>query len=413
MNMNIRSITRDEIGAVLDLIQGAFTYYTDTADEKNGREHYEMFADVYNRADIDTDLIVVAEEQGKFVSMVSFLPKRLHMGGQELPGVILSPAGTVLDSRKQKLADRVIRYGLNLAKQKGYVFSNVLGHPDYYPRFGYESVFPWYRLEKECKVAEAKTDVEHLQVRFYQKDDLEAITAIYYQEMDKHVFYPVRSKDWFERELAVMTGEAGGQRMGHAFVAQEDFLVFTRGDEVIGYAYVGDTEDNMQVKECLLAQYEYAEDVFQALQHLALTRQKKSLVCAFPAVTHFGLYMKAQGAQEIAFAPSAWMMQVLDWQQWFDAYGATTPLAKISGHPVDIRVEQQEPGLMRLRIECGEQLVECSLNQTVLNQLACGLYTVEEVTAMGHATMLQGDPTVLSALFPKRAPYFNLSDCLF
>ena len=65
--MEIRSIVREEIPQVLELVREAFTWYEATEDTANGQMHQEMFADVYAREDLDCDLIVVAVEDGRFV----------------------------------------------------------------------------------------------------------------------------------------------------------------------------------------------------------------------------------------------------------------------------------------------------------------------------------------------------------
>ncbi|MBL0385289.1 GNAT family N-acetyltransferase [Tumebacillus sp. ITR2] len=386
-NLLFRSAQPHELPQVLDLIDTAFTHYTETPDVANGRSHVELFTAVYNRPDLDPELIVVAEDTatGRLVSMASLLPKPAQIGTREINGVVLSPVGTLPDYRGRGIAEQLLRFGLQLAKEKGFTFSCVLGHPTYYPRVGYVSAFPWYRLSQtlpEQLTAGADT-------RAFQNGDLHALSEIYNRESSGFFLTPTRSLNWWETELAHL-GE-----QGRCFT---DLQVFTQGEEIIGYASLGEADDKLVLKEVSVSDNAHAPAVLNALYTLASTRGKTKLQATFPATTSLGLHLKRQGATETIHAPSAWMFQVLNWETWLEAYAIYTGM-----------------GMQLTYDEINHQLyVDGELSPTLqaspeaLTKLTLGLHTSDELEILG---LLTGQDS--HRLFPKRAPYFNLNEALF
>jgi putative acetyltransferase len=50
----------------------------------------------------------------------------------------LAPLAVIPDRRRQGIGSALVRRGLELLRTDGYPFVIVLGHPEYYPRFGFE-----------------------------------------------------------------------------------------------------------------------------------------------------------------------------------------------------------------------------------------------------------------------------------
>ena len=401
--MKIRSVTSKEIPQVLELIREAFTHSEETKDEKNGATHFEIFTDVYARGDIDPELIIAAEEEGKFVSMASFLPKAVRFGERELPGVVLSPVGTLPAYRGRRIAEDVVRFGLQLVKEKGYVFSTVLGHPSYYPRVGYVPVFSWYRASKGVAKLPGVTAAF---MRVFEERDLERVAALYEQEMSGHLFYPVRSREWLAQEL-----EAAG-RAWHLFAKKENVLVFEQEGRVVAYAHVGENEEKLIVQECCLESFEQAAGVYQALTELAEARGKQGLDCTFPLVTAFGVFFKMQGPQVTVHAPSAWMMQVIDWDQWMDAH-----VARFGTEDLQVRLDVQElfqkSSPVSLHVQRGEQSHTYETTSSLFTHLMMGRYTLQDVAVAGAIRLSAEDVVALGSLFPKSEAYFNIHETLF
>jgi len=82
-------------------------------------------------------LSLVAEDNGAIVGHIMFTPAIIR-NGKETRGMGLAPM-SVLPSRQRKgIGSMLVRTGLDILRQQGCPFVIVLGHPDYYPRFGFQ-----------------------------------------------------------------------------------------------------------------------------------------------------------------------------------------------------------------------------------------------------------------------------------
>jgi predicted N-acetyltransferase YhbS len=78
---------------------------------------------------------LVAEIGSTLVGHILFTPARVG----EVEGLALGPMAVANDHQRSGIGSRLISDGLGLARRAGHPFVIVLGHPDYYPRFGFES----------------------------------------------------------------------------------------------------------------------------------------------------------------------------------------------------------------------------------------------------------------------------------
>jgi predicted N-acetyltransferase YhbS len=89
------------------------------------------------RSSFDPALSLVAEEDGEIVGHVLFTPERMRLMGEDVRIVILSPLAVAPSCQKRGIGAALIEAGHALAREKGYALSVLVGHPTYYPRFGY------------------------------------------------------------------------------------------------------------------------------------------------------------------------------------------------------------------------------------------------------------------------------------
>jgi putative acetyltransferase len=86
----------------------------------------------------DDVLSLVAEEEGRVVGHIMFSPVTI---GQEVPApgsvVVLAPMAVLPERQRQGIGSALIRAGLEACRQANHCAVVVLGHPDYYPRFGF------------------------------------------------------------------------------------------------------------------------------------------------------------------------------------------------------------------------------------------------------------------------------------
>ncbi len=91
------------------------------------------------RRDYDPELSLVAELDGQVVGHALFMPYRVRLLNTEIRAVCLAPIGIHPRFQKQGIGGKLIAEGHRIAQQKQYAFSFLLGHTDYYPRFGYRT----------------------------------------------------------------------------------------------------------------------------------------------------------------------------------------------------------------------------------------------------------------------------------
>lgn len=83
-------------------------------------------------------LALVAEEQGQVVGHILFTPATITTAsGGKLLGMGLAPIAVTPDLQGQGIGSRLVRAGLAMLAEQHCPFVIVLGHPLYYPRFGF------------------------------------------------------------------------------------------------------------------------------------------------------------------------------------------------------------------------------------------------------------------------------------
>jgi putative acetyltransferase len=79
---------------------------------------------------------LVAEDAGTIVGHILFSPVTL-VHGPNLPMMGLAPMAVVPDRQRQGIGSRLVLEGLERCRRSGVAAVVVVGHPAYYPRFGF------------------------------------------------------------------------------------------------------------------------------------------------------------------------------------------------------------------------------------------------------------------------------------
>jgi len=86
-----------------------------------------------------TDVIsLVAEDAGELVGHILFSPVSLSGSPANLAIAGLAPMAVLPGRQRTGIGSELVRAGLQCCAQRGYSAVVVLGHPDYYPRFGFQ-----------------------------------------------------------------------------------------------------------------------------------------------------------------------------------------------------------------------------------------------------------------------------------
>ncbi len=124
INVVIRVETSADIDAVRNINVRAFGQPTE--------------ADIVNalRMSCRNALSLVAVEDNAVVGHILFTPVTID-GSSIAGGMGLAPMAVIPEKQRMGIGSQLVRAGLERLKQAGSPFVIVLGHPEYYPRFGF------------------------------------------------------------------------------------------------------------------------------------------------------------------------------------------------------------------------------------------------------------------------------------
>ena len=125
----------------------------------------------------------MAEENELILGHILFSPVQLSNNPENIAITGLAPMAVLPDFQKKGIGSALVRKGLEFCKKAGYKAVTVLGHPEYYPKFGFvrsvqfniksdydvpEIVFMVQELEKEALKPKVQilstflTDYQHI-----------------------------------------------------------------------------------------------------------------------------------------------------------------------------------------------------------------------------------------------------------
>ena len=79
---------------------------------------------------------LVAEEDGEIVGHILFSPVTMK-GTEGLRAMALAPMAAIPDRQRRGSGSALVRAGLEECRRRGVEAVFVIGHPEYYPRFGF------------------------------------------------------------------------------------------------------------------------------------------------------------------------------------------------------------------------------------------------------------------------------------
>ena len=139
--INIRAETEADYEAITQVNDLAF------GRENEGR----LVVALREHEDFDPRLSLVAECQGevighpdcKIIGHALFTPIRIQTPKAEHPTLGLGPIAVLPKHQKCGTGGKLIQVGHRIARDLGYTSVILLGHPSYYPRFGYRMAAMW------------------------------------------------------------------------------------------------------------------------------------------------------------------------------------------------------------------------------------------------------------------------------
>lgn len=94
------------------------------------------------REDFIPDLSLVAVDDGRIVGHILFSPISIRTASGAVPALGLAPMAVAPDVQRRGIGGMLVRHGLQECVRLGHRIVVVLGHKDYYPRFGFVPASP-------------------------------------------------------------------------------------------------------------------------------------------------------------------------------------------------------------------------------------------------------------------------------
>lgn len=80
---------------------------------------------------------LVAIQDGEIVGHIAFSPVVIESESSNFEAIALAPMAVIPSYQRQRIGSQMVRAGLEECRCLGHEIVVVLGHPDYYPRFGF------------------------------------------------------------------------------------------------------------------------------------------------------------------------------------------------------------------------------------------------------------------------------------
>jgi putative acetyltransferase len=96
-------------------------------------------ADIVNklRKTCTNRISLVAVSGDQIVGHILFTPVTIQIEERVIEGIGLAPMAVLPEFQRQGIGSQLVNAGIDIIKKAKYPFIIVLGHPTYYPRFGF------------------------------------------------------------------------------------------------------------------------------------------------------------------------------------------------------------------------------------------------------------------------------------
>ena len=138
MGLTIRQEEEKDYKDIQDLVQEAFQ----GMPHSDQKEHL-LIAHLRSSDAYLPDLALVAEWEGEVVGHILLTRIYVQKGEDSTPGLALAPIAVSPPFQNRGIGGKLIQAAHELAKRSGESFIVLIGHEQYYPRFGYREAKPF------------------------------------------------------------------------------------------------------------------------------------------------------------------------------------------------------------------------------------------------------------------------------
>ncbi|MEX0322003.1 MAG: GNAT family N-acetyltransferase [Puniceicoccaceae bacterium] len=108
--------------------------------EEHGVRNAQLAVDLLEDPTAMPVLSLVAEEEGEIVGNIIFTKVTIDGAHREIDAQLLAPLAVLPTHQKSGVGGKLIRAGSQMLEEAGTELVFVLGHPEYYPKHGYDKV---------------------------------------------------------------------------------------------------------------------------------------------------------------------------------------------------------------------------------------------------------------------------------
>ncbi len=128
--ISIRRETPEDIETIHDINERAF----------GGKEEADIVDALRDRNKVTLSLVAVLEESA--VGHILFSPVTVEPASSSLQAVALGPMAVLPEFQRKGIGSRLVHAGLEECRTLGHEIVVLVGHADYYPRFGFVPARP-------------------------------------------------------------------------------------------------------------------------------------------------------------------------------------------------------------------------------------------------------------------------------
>lgn len=129
----VRRFEPADLPMVLDLLDDAFAQ-----DPHSNGEERRLVAALIDGGNYLPELCLVAEVDGQIIGFILFTPVTITDNAQHFLSLALAPVAVRPSFQGIGVGSALIRSGHDAARKEGFRSVVLVGHENYYPRFGYE-----------------------------------------------------------------------------------------------------------------------------------------------------------------------------------------------------------------------------------------------------------------------------------
>lgn len=107
------------------------------------KEEGEIVNNIRKSEGFVPELSIVAEKGEKVIGHILFSKIHIEKDSREEETLSLAPMAVLPDFQRKGVGEALIKAGIQKAKELGFDSIIVLGHPNYYPKFGFEKASKW------------------------------------------------------------------------------------------------------------------------------------------------------------------------------------------------------------------------------------------------------------------------------